>query len=280
MSRQLKLFPELDWESGESSHGPSGRPTRPATDRLRTATASPAMPDRVRGQDTEDILRHKLSTWLDEPIVSLVLTDNRRRIISAQSTELGLAVRMHRCFAWADEDTLRTVADFLSGRKGDTQRKRALQSIRGYFERHRDPRGDGRRLTLRPKGHFFNLEVLRDHVNAEYFGGALDVHITWGRAPRVRRRRRRGFSILLGSYTEADRLVRIHPCLDRYDVPEYVIESVVYHEMLHAALPAETRHGRRCLHTPEFRRREQLYRHHDAANRWLEANLARLAASR
>ena len=278
MSRQLKLFPELDWESDDPSHG-SSRLSRHGAN-LRTISTHPAMPDQVRGQDTEDIMRHKLSTWLEEPIVSLVLTDNRRRIISARPTELGLAVRVHRCFAWADETTLRTVAEFLSGQKGDAQRKRALQSIRGYFERHRDPRDDGRRLTLRPQGQYFDLETLRDDVNREYFGGVLDVHITWGRAPRVRRRRGRGFSILLGSYTEADRLVRIHPCLDRRDVPRHVVESVVYHEMLHAALPAQTRHGRRCLHTPEFRRRERLYRHHDAANRWLEAHLARLAASR
>jgi hypothetical protein len=50
--------------------------------------------------------------------------------------------------------------------------------------------------------------------------------------------------------------------------------------MLHAALPSQRHNGRRRLHTPEFRRREQLYHYAAEANRWLEENLSRLAASR
>ncbi|MEM8996076.1 MAG: hypothetical protein AAGF23_14915, partial [Acidobacteriota bacterium] len=120
-------------------------------------------------------------------------------------------------------------------------------------------------------------------INGDYFADTLDVHITWGQnAPRRRHRRGAGFSIRLGSYDEASRLVRIHPVLDRPEVPAYVVASVVYHEMLHAAVPPErARPGaRRRVHTAEFRRRERLYRDHDRTEAWLADNAERLAAWR
>lgn len=280
MSRQLSLFPEPDADTeppATSSAEASSRETAVAT---HTVLATPAAADRVRGVDAATRLHNKLAGWMRESLASLVLTDNRRRIISARPVADGLAVRIHHCFSQADDAVLQTVAIFLDSRKGDTRRTIALQSIRSYFEQHRAEQAVEPRLALRPAGRCFDLNVLRDRVNRTYFDDALEVYITWGRAPRVRRRRGRGFSILLGSYTDSDRLVRIHPCLDAPEVPEYVVESVVHHEMLHAALPAEIHNGRRRLHTPEFRRRERLYRHFEAANRWLESHLSRLAAQR
>ncbi len=240
-------------------------------------------PPEAPAPEPVETLHSKLTSWLKEPLGSVVLTDNRRRIISARPAAQGIAVRIHRSFLVADDETLRAVAIFLNSRKGEMQRTIALQIIRSYFDQHRSSNEQPtRRLRLRPKGRHVDLRPLRDRLNQRYFDGALEVHITWGKAPTVRRRRgrERGFSILLGSYTETDRLVRIHPCLDRADVPEHVVESVVYHEMLHAALPSERHNGRRRLHTPEFRRREKLYHHAEAANQWLEDNLSRLAASR
>ena len=45
-------------------------------------------------------------------------------------------------------------------------------------------------------------------------------------------RARRG-GLTFGSYDPVLALIRIHPVLDRRDVPLYFLESVVYHEMLH-----------------------------------------------
>ena len=226
---------------------------------------------------------------------SLVLTDNKRRIVSARPAGDGerLDVRIHRCFTTASDATLRSVADFLLSRRRSPRRRAALKAIREHFAAHapRPAEAPRRSATLRPVGSFFDLRELRDDLNRRYFGGALEVAITWGRAsgtrraPAARRRRRRrrgrcGFSIQLGSYDEGRNLVRIHRCLDRAEVPRLVVESVIYHEMLHADLPPVVVNGRRRIHTPEFRRRERLYRHHDAAERWIEDNLERLSSWR
>ena len=72
----------------------------------------------------------------------------------------------------------------------------------------------------------------------------------------------------------------LHRVLDQPSVPRHVIEAVVYHELLHADMPPVVRNGRRHFHTPEFRRRERLYRHLSKAERWIQEHLPELLAAR
>lgn len=238
-------------------------------------------------------LKERLQRLASGQLRSVTLTDNRTRIVSARPAPSGaLDVRIHRCFVDAPEATLRAVATLLFSRRRGRARRQALQVIREHFDRHRPAAPaaahEPRRLTLRPVGHCFDLRQLRDAVNRRYFDEKLDVHITWGRhhAPgparrgRSRRRRGCGFSIQLGSWDERRQVVRIHRCLDRPEVPRYVVESVVHHEMLHAAIPAVVVNGRRRVHTPEFRRRERLFHDYERASRWIEEHLQWLAEVR
>lgn len=260
-------------------------PTSPLQLQLFSEAAGPApdaAPERPRARRQH--LRRRLQTLSPGRFRSVTLTDNRSTIVSARDAAGGgLDVRIHRCFVGAPEETLGAVADFLTSGKRSVKRTRALAAIRDFFHGHR-PAGEAaparRRIVLRPAGRRFDLRQLRDAVNERYFDGLLSVRITWGRAFRRNRRRRSGFSVRLGTYCDRDNVVRIHRCLDRDDVPRYVVESVVHHEMLHAAVPPVETGGRRRIHTPEFRRRERLFRHHDAAERWLERHLPRLLGVR
>ena len=95
----------------------------------------------------------------------------------------------------------------------------------------------------------------------------MDVPITWGKLPTIRRRR----SIRLGSYSEEDELIRIHPYLDQPQVPEFFIKYIVFHEMLHAHLGVEVlASGRRNVHSREFNRKERAYHEYDRAVAWQE----------
>jgi len=133
-----------------------------------------------------------------------------------------------------------------------------------------------------------DLEAILDRVNRRYFGGRLEVAIAWSRYGRPARRRRRRFrprgprrsTLKLGSWSPRDRLVRIHPVLDHPTVPEYVVASVVHHELLHAEMGQEIVAGRRRLHTPEFRRREREFEHHEKARRWVRERLEELLKRR
>lgn len=220
---------------------------------------------------------------LGKGVHSVVLTRNRTRIISAKpSGDGGLHVRTHRCFLQADDLVLDALAEFLHSRRKD-RRSSALVLLRDFFQKalgeEPPPR---RRLRLASEGRHHDLAAIRDAINHEYFDGQVEVAITWGRgaATRAKRRRQRGFSLRLGSYHDADRLVRIHPALDHPDVPHFVVAAVVHHEMVHAVVPTHTHNGRRRIHTPEFRHLERRYRHYQEAEDWLQSHVESLVRRR
>lgn len=217
---------------------------------------------------------------------SLELTDNRRTILSVRSGRLGnrapLELRIHHSFTHAPEEVLRAVAAFVESRRGSDRAREALVVIREHFSTHRS-KARTRRLALRPQGVALDLREVFADLNQRYFEGRLAVDVTWGKsnaAPPHRCRRSRTSSLQLGSYSYEDRLVRVHRVLDDPGVPRYVVEAVVYHEMLHADMPPEVRNGRRLFHTPEFRRRERLYRNLGRAERWIGEHLPELLRAR
>jgi predicted metal-dependent hydrolase len=274
---QLPLF----GPAGKSGAG--GRSGRPAVAAAATATE----PARKSAEKRREELFRRLSRLFEGRLHSLDLTDNRRTILTVKPARPGppapLMLRIHRSFVDAPEDTLEAVAVFASSRRGSPRSREALAKIREHFSRHcrTAATSASRRAALEPVGEVLDLRELRDEINREYFGGRLKVAITWGRALRARRCRRGGkATIQLGSYSYEDNLIRVHRTLDQPRVPRYVVEAVVYHEMLHAALPPVVRNGRRYVHTPEFRRREAEFSQLGRAERWIERHLPDLLRGR
>ena len=89
-------------------------------------------------------------------------------------------------------------------------------------------------------------------------------------APDARR------AIKLGTYSATERLIRIHPVLDKPWVPRYFVCFVIYHEMLHHVMPTTVVGGRRVLHPPLFQARERFFRDFERAMAWERAHLHRL----
>lgn len=232
-------------------------------------------------QSEKEMLRRRLGKRLGRPVSRLVLTRNRSRMLSARPEGGGLYLRLHEAFVHGDEETLDAVAILCDRRVRGAGRRDALEVARNHFRRHAEQAPPRRKtLTIYPVGDTLDLRELRDRVNEEYFGGELEVRVTWGRRSTARsrrgRKRRGGIHIRLGSYDQRHRLVRVHPVLDRPEVPEYVVESIVHHEMLHAAVPPVPGRTRRRVHTKEFRRREREFRRHAEAEAWIETHLETL----
>jgi len=104
-------------------------------------------------------------------------------------------------------------------------------------------------LRLQTHGLHHDLRALFDGLNSRYFRGQICAGITWGRRrasglPRSHR------SVKMGSYAVEDRLIRIHPLLDRPFVPRYYVEWIIYHEMLHQKHPIPVIDGRRISKAP------------------------------
>jgi hypothetical protein len=254
----------------------------------RPASVHPLVPIRPETPADPVALRFHLLRQLNRltggRLRSLELTDNRRTILSVRAGKLGqrapLELRIHHSFTEAPEEVLRAVATFVESKRGSDQAREALVLIREHFSAHRET-ARIRKLVLRPVGLAVDLREVFADLNGRYFEDRLAAGITWVKSSVGSRcGRRRSASLQLGSYSYEDKLIRLHKVLDHPEVPRYVIEAVVYHEMLHADMPPEVHNGKRYFHTPEFRRRERLYRNLPRAERWIGENMPTLLRAR
>ena len=209
--------------------------------------------------------------------IRLVITDNRRTMISARSEAGTTVVRVHHMFLDADAATQQALCRYLKDGARD-----ASGEVGAYIDANQQRIRPARRRAAVPgsaRGQKHDLQALFDRVNDAYFQGMVDAAIRWGRrtAPRDGQRRT---SIKLGTYCAESKVIRIHPVLDKAWVPRYFVEYVVFHEMLHHMFPMPVRDGRRQLHTPELLAAERRFRHYARALRWEQKNLSRLLRAR
>ncbi len=207
--------------------------------------------------------------------VRLTVHDNRSTMVSFRRGSGEVRYRVHHMFLEAPAEVVRALATFAAPARGGARRRDAGTRIDAFVREHRARIGAPRAEHLQPRGRAHDLQAIFDRLNRDEFGGAIDARIGWG-AVRAGRRRR---TVKTGVYVHDARVVRIHPTLDRPEVPEFYVAAVVYHEMLHQAVPAREVNGRRIVHSPEFRRRERAYPDHERARAWEERNLALLLSS-
>ncbi|MGC4087460.1 MAG: hypothetical protein QM756_06135 [Polyangiaceae bacterium] len=205
--------------------------------------------------------------------VQLAVTDNRRRMVTHTHSRGMLQVRVHMMFLGAPDrvrDAL--VAYVVHSDQG------ASQIVGDYIDQnlHRIRASRPVPGPLKTQGEVHDLVAILGDLNAEYFGGALsDVLVTWTRRTKRAPGRARK-SIKLGTYSAVERLVRIHPVLDKPWVPRYFVAFIVYHELLHHVVPAQRVGRRTLLHSPEFCSREREFRHYERAMAWERKHIDRL----
>lgn len=111
------------------------------------------------------------------------------------------------------------------------------------------------------RGKWHDLDELFHKVNREYFGGKMEKpRITWNRAFTTRK---------FGHYERSRDRIVLSISLDSDRVPAFVVEFVLYHELLHKQHSEKWINGRLAVHTPEFRRDEQKFKKYKEADRWL-----------
>lgn len=208
--------------------------------------------------------------------VQLAVTDNRHRMVSHTRVRGKLRVRVHMMFLDAPDRVLDALVRYVV--HGERQ---ASQTIGEYIEANSFRIRASREVPgpLRTRGRVHDLYDVLNRVNESHFGSNVtDVLITWGRHTRPRGKKRH--TIKLGSYSTAERLIRVHPTLDNEWVPRYFVSYIVHHELLHHVIPALRISGRAVLHPPEFLRREREFRHYERAIAWEKKHIDRLLRAR
>jgi len=125
----------------------------------------------------------------------------------------------------------------------------ASKDIRAKTHLVRQMRGSKRMQS--PRGLFYDLEQIFDELNVRFFHGLVGrPPMTWSQ-DRSRRS--------LAHYDPAHNTIVVSRIFDHARVPRYVVEYIVYHEMLHLRHPVKLRGSRRCVHGPEFQAEEKLF---------------------
>jgi|ERR1051326_1435588 hypothetical protein len=120
----------------------------------------------------------------------------------------------------------------------------------------------GRKRVSSARGQVHDLERLFARVNRRHFDNLIAKPVlTWSQ--------RRARSIL-GHHDAAHETITISKALDSPDVPEWFVEYILFHEMLHIKHPARIVNGRRYYHTSAFRSEERSYPRFHQAQEWLD----------
>lgn len=120
----------------------------------------------------------------------------------------------------------------------------------------------GRKMVSSAQGKFYNLDKLFHRINREYFDDQIQQPtLSWSQ-----RRTQR----ILGHHDATYNTIIVSKTLDSDDVPQWFVEYIVYHEMLHIKHPARLVAGRRMYHTKAFRQDEQRFSRYAEAQSWLD----------
>ncbi|HEX8559385.1 MAG TPA: SprT-like domain-containing protein [Pyrinomonadaceae bacterium] len=120
----------------------------------------------------------------------------------------------------------------------------------------------GRKVVSSAQGSVYDLGRMFQRLNQRYFGGGLgQPTLTWSQ------RRTR---TILGHHDGVHDTIVISKTLDSENVPEWFVEYILYHEMLHIKHPARLINGRRYYHTKAFRADEQRFPRYHEAQDWLD----------
>ena len=112
------------------------------------------------------------------------------------------------------------------------------------------------------QGCVHDLETSFARVNAAYFGGVMaKPRLVWNRALTGRK---------FGHYRQATDTVMLSVSLDAAGVPAWVVDFVMYHELLHKKHGITLVNGRRLVHTAAFRAEERRFAVHEQAERFLK----------
>jgi predicted metal-dependent hydrolase len=196
------------------------------------------------------------------PYSSLVLTIRRREeLVRVRFSDLlrraplpvlegAAAILLSRLYRRSAPKTL--LRQYLDYARSDRTRERVSEMRRGRV----------RLKHTAAQGRHFDLEKLFDQLNAKYFDTALGrPHIGWST-----RSWRRQF----GCYDPGPNQILLNRRMDREGIPQFVVEYVLYHEMLHVKHPTRRSGCTLVSHSREFREEEKRFEGFERARRTLD----------
>jgi predicted metal-dependent hydrolase len=180
-----------------------------------------------------------------------------------------IKVRINHLFKKAPQAVLEAIAHILFSRlyqhrtppEALDRYHRFVESNQQRFRSLLQARPGTAPMASQARGRHFNLQHLFERMNRHYFRSTLVMPtLGWSR---------RAGQTKLGEYQTLRQAIIINCRLDSTDTPGYVLEYLMFHEMLHMKHGAEIRNGRRVVHTHKFRNEEKQFKDYAAAKEWI-----------
>jgi hypothetical protein len=150
----------------------------------------------------------------------------------------------------------------LTGRPPDPEMHRRVSAFNlevREAERHSPRRQAGR--APEPQGRQFDLLPVFQRLNQTYFDNQIEVAgVGWTPRPINRK---------LAYFRPDARTIWVNRVLDQPGTPVFLLEYLIYHEMLHALIPPRRSGKRLYYHHRQFREMERAFPHYELAQRFL-----------
>ncbi len=210
---------------------------------------------------------HDLKSLLEQKTgrkLKLRINENRSTMVSVKWDTSFTTVSLHKMFLHAPKNVMEELACYIK------EKSEISPLVKSYIHQglekvdYRDAVDPNALIT---QGDVYDLEELYAKVEKRYFPSPLGLRITWF-GPKVPSPHG---SLVLGQYQRLMYLIRIHRVMDRSDVPQQVLEYVIYHEMVHHLhQPKIDVEGRNLIHHDEFKRREKAFVGYEEVQEWIK----------
>lgn len=139
---------------------------------------------------------------------------------------------------------------------------KSYASAQSYTDIHSLLQSNPGANKLAARGQNYDLVEIFNMINEQYFDNQLEQsRLTWSTRRSTRR---------LGYYHPDSDTITISKRLDSSDIPLYLVEYVMYHEMLHKKIGLKEVNGRRYAHTKKFKEQEKLFKHYKEAEKLIK----------
>jgi hypothetical protein len=116
--------------------------------------------------------------------------------------------------------------------------------------------------TETAQGNIYNLDHLFSTIKHQYFAGTMSKpRLMWSSILSHRK---------LAHYERTRDRIVISKILDHERIPQYLVEFILYHELLHKHHGIQWLNGKCMVHTPEFKRSERKFSQFQAAEDFLK----------
>lgn len=214
---------------------------------------------------SQNSLQKRLEKGSQNPI-QLKINDNRSTMLSVKWEPDCTKVSLHRMFLEAPQNIMQDLACYVR-----QEQENISSFVKEFIETKLKLLDYSHELDLGKlysKGHVYDLQKILNLLNQEYFNSSLNLHITWFGKSFSKNKIRLTF----GLYHDPLKLIKINRILDSPSIPSYLIEYVIYHEMIHHVCPSYYENGLHKVHTREFKERELKFKYYQLAQKWLEEN--------